>query len=113
MIPSNRKVGKELFKTLLKSGRTCQSESFFVRTSLNSKLPDSKFSVVVSKKIEKTAVGRNFFKRTLYSILASFLKRVKNGTVCVFFVKKNIIGRNRLQLETETSNVLKKLSLLR
>lgn len=113
MIPSNRKVSKELFKILLKTGRFYQSESFSVRTFFYPKLSHSRFSVVVSKKVEKTSVRRNLLKRRLYAILAPFLLEVKAGTVCAFFVKKNFSEKSWLELETETNNVLKKLSLLR
>jgi ribonuclease P protein component len=95
MIPSSQKVGKALFKPLMVKGGRYSSLSFNARFFIDTKSKKPKFSVVVSKKIEKMAVGRNYIKRAVYSLISRFLNKVQPGTVCVFFIKKPL-SRNDL-----------------
>ncbi|MES2087936.1 MAG: ribonuclease P protein component [Patescibacteria group bacterium] len=110
MIPSNRKVGTRLFKDILEKGKSFHSESFSLRTvSLGSQ--PARFSVVVSKKIEKRAVQRNFMKRRMYALIRPYLSKAKSGLQAVFFLKKKIAKDPIEKLKTEIEAVFKKAAI--
>ncbi|MDO8482973.1 MAG: ribonuclease P protein component [bacterium] len=113
MIPSSRKVGKDLFETLMKKGRFYPSESFGARVFIDTFPVPARFSVVVAKKLEKSAVKRNTYKRRVYSLLQPFISRVSLGTVCVVFLKKKINRSDLLLFTVEVETFLKKSGLLR
>ena len=58
----------------------------------------SRFSVVVSKKVEKTAVGRNLLKRRVYSVLKM---AEKEPIQAIFYLKKESKGADFKTLESE------------
>lgn len=112
MIPSSRKVPKDLFEILMKQGRSFSSESFSARVVVGAGGLPAKFSVVVAKKLEKSAVQRNTYKRRVYSLLRPFLDRVPLGTLCVLFLKKKANKSNLPNLAIEIESFLKKSKLL-
>lgn len=112
MIPSSRKVGKDLFEPLMKKGRSFLSESFSARVMVGTTDLPARFSVVVAKKLEKSAVQRNTYKRRAYSLLRPFLDRVLPGTICVLFLKKKVNKSHLPHLATEIETFFKKANLL-
>lgn len=50
-----------------------------------------KFAVVISKKIEPTAVGRNLVKRRLYALLQEYIASFPPSSAVVVFVKKEAV----------------------
>ncbi len=113
MIPSSRRVGKDLFETLMTQGRFYPSETFGARVIVDPKGLPARFSVVVSKKLEKSAVRRNAYKRRVYSLLQPFLNRVSPGVVCALFLKKKADRSGLLLLAVEIETFLKKATLLK
>ena len=109
MIPSSRKVGKDLFETLMKKGRFYVSESFGARILTDAGVLPARFSVVVAKKLEKGAVLRNTYKRRVYPLLRPFLNKIPPGTVCVLFLKKKDLP----SLGVEVEELFQKSKLLR
>ncbi len=112
MIPSSRRVGRSFFQVLLTKGRFYVSETFSVRFLSDGTTLPARFSVVVSKKLEKMAVGRNTLRRKMYSLLRPFLGSVRPGTLCVFFLKKKVDKSQRLSLALEIETFFKKSKLL-
>ncbi len=111
MIPSKRKVGKHLFKAVLSKNRSFHSDHFNLKIS-NIGKNKAKFSVVVSKKVEKTAVNRNLTKRRVYGVCRPLIKDVVSGTVGVFFVKKSVVGIPFNDLELEVKNLISKTGII-
>ena len=112
MIPSSRKVGKSLFKSLMEKGKSFYSESFSARVFLSGTSELARFSVVVAKKLEKSAVKRNQIKRRTYSLLRPHLATAKIGSLCVFFIKKKIGTKSLPALRIEIETVLRKAKIL-
>ncbi len=112
MIPSRRKVGHGLFEALMKKGRFYPTEHFSCRVFFSGVGGPAKFSVVVPKKIEKSAVKRNAAKRRLYAALRPFLPAAKPGSLCGFFLKKKFDGRALPFLALEMAEVLKKAGII-
>ncbi len=67
----------------------------------------TKFSVVVSKKIAKTAVLRNSVKRKYYITLENFINEQVKSVWCVIFVNKNGTMLETPQIHQELERVMK------
>lgn len=67
----------------------------------------SKISVVVSKKVLKTAVGRNRIRRRVYGVLQKLLPSIGDGFFLVFYPKAVIQTISSKELETQVLQVLK------
>lgn len=70
------------------------------------------FSCVVSKKLAKTAVLRNKIRRRVYEAVKKSLPSIKNGYICLVFVKKEVINADFSTLEKNISELLKKAGIL-
>jgi ribonuclease P protein component len=60
-----------------KNGRAVRSHLLTLKYSPNPRRHDSRFAVVVSKKVHKGAVGRNRIRRRMYEALRQELPRLK------------------------------------
>ncbi len=67
-----------------------------------------KYAVVISKKIEKSAVKRNLLKRRIFSILREEMSKSFNGAVVVFS-KKNCRDLPFSSIKKEILSLLQKL----
>ncbi|MDP3661601.1 MAG: ribonuclease P protein component [bacterium] len=90
MFKKNNRITVAEFKHLGMSVRAFHTPFFSVRIH---KIDGEgkKFAVVVSKKIEPTAVGRNRIKRRLYSLLQTHIDNFPTGVAVVLFVKKEAV----------------------
>lgn len=70
MIPvTNRFHGHGSLRYLFKNAQAVRSKLFTIRYTPNPRRKASRLSVIVSKKVHKSAVGRNRMRRRLYEIL--------------------------------------------
>lgn len=111
MIPSNRKVKTAFFKTLTGRFNVLHSDYFTLRTYLTPG-EKSKFSVIISKKIEKNAVDRNLVKRMVYEELRLLLPKMKNELICLLFVKKTFKNIDFKLIKEDIFFVLRKAGVL-
>ncbi|MEK9159460.1 MAG: ribonuclease P protein component [Patescibacteria group bacterium] len=65
---SKRIHGRPIIQALLKEGKSTPS-SLFILIKQESPLPSTRYAVVVSKKLEKSAVKRNKKRRQVYEII--------------------------------------------
>lgn len=65
----NRFHGHASLKYVYRNGRVSRSRLFAVRSIENPRRKESRCSVVVSKKVLKSAVGRNRIRRRVYHVL--------------------------------------------
>ncbi len=70
------------------------------------------FSCVVSKKVAKTAVLRNKTRRRVYEAIKKSLPNIKNGYICLVFVKKEVIDADFSTLEKNINELMKKAGIL-
>ena len=61
--------GHGSLKYLFKNGGMVRSHYFTLKYHPNSRRSNSRFAVIVSKKIHKSAVGRNRIRRRMYELL--------------------------------------------
>lgn len=72
----NRFHGHSSLKYVYRNGDASRSRLFVVKAIKNSRRKDPRCSVVVSKKVLKSAVGRNRIRRRLYHLLHDELARI-------------------------------------
>ncbi len=70
--------GHGSLKFLYRNARTFRSRYFALKIIDNPKRPQSRYAVVISKKVHKSAVGRNRIRRRLYEILRSENEKVRD-----------------------------------
>lgn len=103
MLQKKKRVTKELFQTVIKSGGTL-SGSLFIFRYIKQKTPQ--YAFVVSKKIAKSAVDRNKLRRQGYNALSSYKLKDYLG---VFFYKKEVKGVTFKEIKEDIGIILNKL----
>ncbi len=71
--------GHNSLRYVYSNGKAVRSQLFTVKYVPNTRRTHPRFSVVVSKKVIKSAVGRNRIRRRLYEYLRTHTERL-NGT---------------------------------
>ncbi len=80
----NRFHGHGSLKYVYKNGTVVRGSLFTLKTSYNQRRKSSRVAVVVSKKVLKSAVGRNRIRRRLYEQLRAELPSVVTADiVCI------------------------------
>ena len=72
----NRFHGHGSLRFVYANGKSIRSQKMVVKYTTNPKRVESRFSVVVSKKVLKSAVGRNRIRRRIYEIVRKELPRI-------------------------------------
>jgi len=103
MLPKNRRISREIFKSFPKKKKFLESENFTLLSSPDS--PTAKFGVSVSKKVSKKAVVRNRVRRRTYSELRSLLSVSKPG-LYLFIAKTSAKDAKGEKLKNELKKLL-------
>lgn len=74
----NRFHGHDSLRYVFKNGRTARAGIMTVKTVVNPRRRHSRFAVVVSKKVIKSATGRNRIRRRLYELLRQDMPKIKS-----------------------------------
>jgi ribonuclease P protein component len=106
MLPKKKRVTKEVFQTIIKGGKTF-STPFFLFFYINTKNPQ--YAFVAPKKVFKTAVMRNKYRRIGYNVLNSI--HIKQGSG-VFFYKKAILTTKQPEIKENILFILKKAGFI-
>lgn len=97
MLPKKKRIDRKTFLAVLPKTKT-ESTPFFTIRSKKSDTP--KVSIVISKKIAKTAIQRNYIKRRIYNHLS---KQLSTKTLLIFVKKplenKDILKKALLELD--------------
>ena len=74
----------------------------------------ARFSVVVPKKLEKSAVKRNRLKRQMREVVRLLLKeeKIKSGFMMVFVAKQDLLGSEYEEIERNMLFLLKKAKII-
>lgn len=105
---------KKTFRYSFKKGLPREifiSPSFILRYKKKD-LQDSKYGVVVSKKVDKRAVVRNSIKRRFLNVLKDVFLEKESLYDLVFFLKKVSLSKNKEDLDQEIKTALSKLKIL-
>jgi len=68
--------GHNSLRYVYANGKAIRSQTITVKTTVNSRRKYSRFSVVISKKVIKGAVGRNRIRRRLYEYIRTHLNDI-------------------------------------
>lgn len=87
----NRFHGHGSLRYVYSNGTSIRTQKITVKFAKNPRRKDSRFAVVVSKKVLKSAVGRNRIRRRVYEIIRHELPKI-DGTfdVVVMIFHKSI-----------------------
>ncbi len=103
MLPKNKRVNKELFRLIIKQGKTISSSIFLFRY-----IPQNKpqYAFVAPKSIAKKAVDRNYLRRQGYNALYLYPLKLYAG---IFFYKKKVKEASFKEIKNEIKSILEKL----
>ena len=102
---------KNDFDRLFKEGRFA-GQTFFTLGFAKNKLDNSRFAVIVGKKVSKKAVARNSIKRKTTEVIRLNLKQVKPGFDLVFIAKPEIQRKKYKEIEAVVLSLLKRAKLI-
>lgn len=108
MLPKKFKIGdKARIEYIIKKGRRINGKFFQLR-GLPSRMPHLRFSIIVSGKISKKAVERNFIRRRIYSAIPTSVLPTKCYDIVVL-VSRKIIGAQWSEIKLETARAIRQL----
>lgn len=84
------------------------STSQFVLKIRKNGLALNRFGIIVSKKIDKRAVGRNKIKRAFREALISLMKNMVFGYDMLFIAKPGILNKTKEEIERLAEESLRK-----
>jgi len=106
MLPKKKRVTKDLFSSIMKTGKII-SGSFFVFRYINQTNPQ--YAIVAPKSVSKGAVGRNSLRRKGYTAIRSFPVDSGSG---IFFYKKNANTASYQEIKEDIGLLLKKARII-
>ncbi|MBD3208700.1 MAG: ribonuclease P protein component [Candidatus Nealsonbacteria bacterium] len=115
MLPKKHRLRRQRdFRETLKSGRTLK-EKFLILKARNNHLGYSRFGVVVSKKVSKTAVARNRIKRVLRSVIEEEIKEgaTAKNIDAVLIALPGIKDEEAKEIRNAASDLFKKIKTLK
>ncbi|MEX0918933.1 MAG: ribonuclease P protein component [Candidatus Paceibacterota bacterium] len=104
MIPQNRRIGKRLIEQVIKDGKSLYSPYLTLKI-LPTEGP-SLWGFVVSKKVSKKAVERNFIKRRARYIVRKNINKLADGYLYVMIFKPEARHLTFNELEQEVVKLL-------
>jgi len=91
MLPRRERIPKKLFPDF-SLGRVFSNEFFSIRVCEDKEAKyEFRASVVVSKKVAKTAVRRNLLRRRLYGLLKDYKAKFPNHSLVVVYARSPAI----------------------
>lgn len=108
MLPTKYRLRlKNDFDRLFKEGKFA-GQAFLTLGFIKNKLDNSRFAVIVAKKVSKKAVTRNLIKRKVMEIIRLKLFQIKPGFDLAFIAKPEIKGKKYKEIEAVALSLLKR-----
>lgn len=102
----NRFHGPNSLRYVYRNGQTVHSHICKIKHVPNTRIKEPRFAVVVSKKVHKSAVGRNRIRRRFYEAIRGQLPYIKPGMDIVIII---VSGEALSMPFTEIETTLKQL----
>jgi len=104
--------GHGSLRYLFKNGQAVRSRHITIKYISNPHRKQSRFTVIVSKKVHKSAIGRNRMRRRLYEIIRQELPTIQ-GTYDVAFIITNseVMGMEHSELLASVRELLAQAGL--
>lgn len=106
MLPKKHRIKKSTFPTFVGKGRSFFVEILTMRAVSDGSQAPARASVVVSKKVAKSAVQRNLIKRRVYAVLHTYMSTIKPGLSLVLYPKNTIIKTSFKTLKDQMQHLL-------
>lgn len=112
MLPSKNRLKKESdFASTLRSRSRAQEDFLSLKLRPN-ETPDTRFGVIVSKKVSKKAVERNRIHRAISESIRNHISQVGRGLDVVLLVGPDAKDRKGEEIREATERLLKKASVI-
>jgi ribonuclease P protein component len=112
MIPHRLKVPKDIITQVLKRGSFVAGEYVTVKFLSLPEQINSKFTVVVTKKVSKLAVKRHLNQRKIYEVIGGILKESQPGFNVLIFPKQDLGDLESQPLKEEILKIFKKIGIV-
>jgi len=104
--------GHGSLRYVYKNGKAVRSQLLTIKTTQNSRRKQSRVSVVVSKKVLKSAVGRNRIRRRLYEYMRHTLPNIPQAHDIVLIVTSSEVRTMPyMELSAHLGQLLEKAEL--
>ncbi len=108
MLNTKFRASKNDIDEAIKSGKTISGEYVYAKIS-RIDVAKPVFSIIVSKKVEKTSVGRHFMKRKISSMLEKEIAKMRSDfkRIVIIFPKKKEDKIDFNEASKDLENILK------
>ena len=103
--------GHGSLRYVYKNGSAVRSHLLTVKYSKHPTRANPRFAVVVSKKVHKSAVGRNKIRRRIYEIIRAELLRLKTSDTVIIVVSSEVLNMSYQELAHEISELFTSANL--
>ena len=111
MLPKENRLNRDKdFKNVFEKGRSFYTKIIGIKIIPNS-LDNSRFGIIVGKKISKKAVTRNRIKRQIRACLQKELQNIKNGFDFMLIARQGVMEVTYQEIESSIKYQLKKLKV--
>ena len=108
----NRFHGHNSLKFVYRNGESVRASLMTIKYVLNPRRKNSRFAVVVSKKILKLAVGRNRIRRRIYEIVRLEKDKLRDSQDIIFIISSaEVANMPYLELLTAVKYLLSQANL--
>lgn len=109
MLPKKQKIKlNKDFDKVFKIGRSIYGQFLGVK-AVGNNLNHSRFGVIISKKIEKSAVKRHFLKRYIYRAIKKNMNQVSFCSDCVIIALSDLKKASSLEIDKDLQNIFYKI----
>ena len=96
---------------LYRNGRALRSRHLTIKRVSNARRKTPRFAVVVSKKVHKSAVGRNRIRRRIYECIREELPQLMNvGDVAVIVTSGEVLSMSTSELQLTMKKLLNEVA---
>lgn len=106
MLPKERRLSRKAFLQVIKSGKSYQLPNLAVKF-LSNNLDSSRFAIVTSAKLSKSAVIRNHLRRRIYHELSTI--NYQQTFDIIFFPKTTMLKLTDEELASAIDSALSKI----
>ncbi len=104
--------GHGSLRYVYKNGTAQRSRLFTVKTAKNTRRSTPRFAVVISKKVHKSAVGRNRVRRRVYAVLQEEIPRMKSiHDVAIIVSSAEVLAVSPEELKSQLVQLLDQADL--
>ncbi len=113
MLSKKQRVNQKNFPTFFDKNNSFYSKNITLKFTHNKQnLEKTKFCFIISKKVSTKANKRNLIRRRLKFVILKNNSKIKNGFICVFYIKKTIVNPSYSEIEKEVLFLLKKANII-